>query len=142
MTTAEDVERTLVGSIGAGSRFESSVDALVSHLLASVAGYPGRATDGVVFEHSRVSGREVAASGVVVMIDQTVEPLRVELTLDASGGGLSSGRVCFGDATRTVGYGSREHGRLRNEILAEPDTRYSWKDCFRRDPGGWRRDSV
>lgn len=141
MTTAEDVERMLVESVAANLDLAGAVDALVSRLLSSVPGHPGRPTDGVILEHSRVSGREVAASGVVVMIDQTVEPLRVELTLDASGGGLASGRVCFGDRARTVEYGSREHGRLRNEILAGPAAGYAWKECFRRDAGGWRPGS-
>jgi hypothetical protein len=143
MLTTENCERVLVESILADSDLAASVDHLLSHLLSELSGYQGRPTDGVSFEYSRVTGGQAAASGVVVMIEnQTVEPLRVEFTLDLSSLNVSTGSVCFGDKTRNVAYGSREDRKLRHAIIANPDVEFSWKECFYRGGDGWRRGAA
>jgi len=143
MLTTENCERVLVESILAATDLEASVDALLSHLLSDLSGYHARSTDGVSFEHSRVVAGQAAASGVVIMIDdQTVEPLRVEFTLDTSRTKLSTGSVCFGDKTRNVSYGSREDRRLRRAIIANPDVEFSWKESFYRGGDGWHRRAA
>jgi hypothetical protein len=139
MNTA-DVERMLLESLGDHARFANAVDALVGHLLSGVPGYSTRPTDGVLLEHPRISKREATASGVVILIEQqTVEPLRVNLSVTDSGA-LHRGWVYFGDAARdVVRYGTREHRKLSMEIIANPDRNYAWKESFWRDGDGWHR---
>lgn len=138
MLTTEDCERALVESILGNVELDASVDALLARLLANIHGYSARATDGVIFEHSRINGRQAMASGVVVMIeDQTVEPVRVEFTLDAAGTTLSTASVHFGDTTRTVGFGSKEDRMLRHAIIVNPAADFPWKERFHRNRTGW-----
>src|SRR2546423_324733 len=120
MLRTEDFERMIVESFADDTRLGDSVDALLGHLLSGAPGYSGRPTDGVILEQTRIDGRQASASGVVVMIEQTVEPVRAVFTLDDSGEKLASAQVYFGDATRRVSYGSREHRKLRDAILVEP----------------------
>jgi len=139
MNTA-DVERMLLESLGDEGRFFAAVDVLVGHLLSGVPGYSARPTDGVLLEHFRLSGRGGVATGVVILIEgQTVEPLRVKFVVNDSGA-LDQGWVHFGDTARDiVRYGTREHRKLSNEIIAYPDRNYSWKETFCRDDEGWHR---
>ena len=74
--------------------------------------------------------------------DQTVEPLRVEITCDTSTGRVSAGSIHFGDRTRAVAYGSREVLKLRHAIIADPDVEFSWKESFQRGQDGWRRGAA
>ncbi len=123
------------------TRLGASIDALLGHLLSDIPGYSKRATDGVILEHSRIDGRQAFASGVVVMIDQTVEPVRTAFTLDASGGKLASASVHFGDSTTKVSYGSREHRKLRDAIIVAPTADRPWKESFQRDAEGWHHEA-
>jgi hypothetical protein len=116
---AIDCERALVESILGHVGLDASVDTLLFHLLATVHGYSARATDGVLLQHSRISDWQAVASGVVVMIDQTVEPVRMEFRLDPPGVTLSTASVHFGDRTRTVHFGSREDRKLRKAIVRQ-----------------------
>jgi hypothetical protein len=141
-TTTEDCERMLVESIVADAQPDQSVDALLGHLLSKVPGYSARSTDGVILEHSRVGQGRALASGIVVMIDQTIEPLRVELTLDICGAKVSAGSLYFGDTNRTVRYGSSEDRKLRNAMIVDPAAEFSWKECFHRDSAGWHRRAA
>jgi hypothetical protein len=137
MLRTEDFERMVVETFADDAKLGQSIDALLGHLLSGVAGYSGRPTDGVLLEHSRIDGRQVFASGVVVMIEQTVEPVRATFTLDETGKTLASAQVHFGDATTKVSYGSREHWNLRDAALLEPAADHPWKESFHRDDGGW-----
>jgi hypothetical protein len=140
MLTIDDCERVLAQTIRADSGLEIPVEDLLVHLLSDLSGYQSRATDGVVFEHSRVIGSRAVASGVVFMIDdQTIEPLRVEFTLDASSARVSAGSVYFGDR---VAHGSWDSRKLRNAIIADPEVEFSWRECFRRDQNGWHRGAA
>jgi len=141
MLSTDDFERMIVESFADDTRLPDSVDALLGHLLSGVPGYSGRSTDGVILEHSRIDGRRASASGVVVMIEQTVEPVRAVFTLDESAEKLASAQVHFGDATRRVSYGSREHRKLRDAILVEPTADHPWKESFHRDAGGWHHEA-
>lgn len=140
MLSVEDIERMLVNAIVADARISESVDALLSSLLSRRSGYPNRATDGVMLEHQFVSTGQVAASGVVVMIEQMVEPLRVELVLAPGRRQLTEGRVYFGDSIRLIAYGTREHRELRDRLLGEPNAEFTWKERFRRDHHGWHHE--
>jgi hypothetical protein len=92
MLTIEECERVLVESIRADKELGPFVD----------------------------DADQMVASGVVFMIDdQMVEPLRVELVLDASSVKVLGGSVFFGDKTRTA-HGSRAVRKLRNAIIANP----------------------
>jgi hypothetical protein len=83
------------------------------------------------------------ATGVVIMIDdQTVEPLHVEFILDVSSAKVLAGSVQFGDKTRTVAHGSMEDRKLRNAIIANPVVEFSWKECFHRGSDGWHRGAA
>jgi hypothetical protein len=123
------------------TRLGDSIDALLGHLLSGVPGYSGRPTDGVILEHSRVEGRQALVSGIVVMIEQNVEPLRASFTLDDSGGKLASAWIYFGDATTKISYGSREHRKVRDAILIEPTADHPWKESFHRDAEGWHHEA-
>ena len=142
MQAAGDFESMLDQSIVTDAGLDHSVDALLSHLLSNVPGYSVRSTDGVIFEHSRIADGRAVASGVAVMIDQTVEPLRVEFTLVPSGARLLAGSVHFGDKTRTIGYGSREDRKLRKAMLVDPTAEFLWKERFHRDADGWHHIAV
>ena len=130
----------LLESLADETRFADAVDVLVGHLLSGVPGYSARPTDGVLLEHFRISGREGVASGVVILIEQqTVEPLRVKFVLNDSGA-LDEGWVHFGDTARDiVQYGTSEHRKLSKEIIADSDRNYSWRETFWRDGEGWHR---
>jgi hypothetical protein len=142
MLTIEDCERVLVESILADKELGPSIEDLLARLLSGVSGYHSRSTDGVILDYSRVAAGRMVASGVVFMIDdQTVEPVRVELTLDASGANVSAGSVFFGDKARTAS-GSRDVRRLRNAIVANPLVEFSWKEGFHRASDGWQRSAA
>jgi len=142
MLTIEDCERVLVESILADKELGPSVEDLLARLLSGVSGYHSRSTDGVILEYSRVAAGQMVASGVVYMIDdQSVEPVRVELTLDASGAKVSAGSVFFGDKARTA-TGSSDARKLRNAIVANPLVEFSWKEGFHRGSGGWQRRAA
>jgi hypothetical protein len=140
MLGLEEIERMLVNSIVVDARLDGPMDALVGHLLSRRSGHAGRPTDGVIFAHQLVSRQQLAATGVVVMIGQTIEPVRVALTLDAGRRRIALGRLCFGDASRTVAFGSSEHHKLRDRLIAEPDAEFAWKERFRRGEDGWHHD--
>jgi hypothetical protein len=93
--------------------------------------------DGVFFVYSRASEQEASAVGVAVMIDQTVEPVRVLFTLSGCRRAVSSGCVYLGDRSRRVLYGSREHAKLEKAIIADPDAEYPWKLILRRTSEAW-----
>jgi len=131
----------VVDSFADDAKLGRSIDALLGHLLSGVPGYSGRPTDGVLLEHSRIDGRQALASGVVVMIEQVVEPVRATFTLDETGRTLVSAQVHFGDATTKVSYGSREHRKLRDGIVVEPAADRPWKESFHRDGGGWHHEA-
>jgi hypothetical protein len=141
MLKTAEIEQMLVEGIRSETCLGRPVDYLLRRLLSGLSSYAGPSTDGVIFEYTRTTGREVMASGVVVMIDGTVEPLRIELTLGESETTLSSGRICFGDSTRTVSYGSREDRKLRNAMLAYPNADYPWKESFHRAGDGWHHEA-
>src|SRR5688572_6122508 len=135
MLRTEDLERMVVDSFADDAKLGQSLDALLGHLLSGVAGYSGRPTDGVLLEHSRIDGSQAFASGVVIMIEQNVEPVRATFTLDETGKTLASALVHFGDATAKVSYGSREHRKLRDAALLAPAADHPWKESFHRDGG-------
>ena len=70
-----------------------------------------------------------------------VEPVRVQLSLDASGAKVLAGSVFFGDKARTAS-GSRDVRKLRNAILANPLVEFSWKEGFHRGSDGWQRRAA
>ena len=143
MLTIEDCERMLVESILADKELGPSVEELLARLLSGVPGEHSRSTDGVILEYSRVAAGQMVASGVVFMIDdQTVEPLRLELTLDASGAKVAAGSVFFGDKARATASGTRDARKLRNAIVANPLVEFSWKEAFHRGSDGWQRSAA
>lgn len=132
----------VVDSFADDTQLASSIDTLLGHLLCGTPGYPRRPTDGVVLEHLHTDGRRASASGVVVMIGQTVEPIRAVFTLDESWKTLIAARIDFGDSTTRIFYGSREHRKLRDAILLDPAANRPWKGSFRRDIEGWHHGAV
>ena len=139
MLTIGECERVLVDSIRADKELSPSVEDLLAGLLSGVAGYHARSTDGVILEYSRVAAGQMVTSGVVFMVgDQTVEPVRVELVLDASSAKVLEGAVFFGDKTRTA-HGSWDVRELRDTMVANPLAEFSWKECFHRHSDGWQR---
>jgi GNAT superfamily N-acetyltransferase len=137
MSTTADVERMLVAGLADDARLAGGVDALLGHLLSTVGGHSGRLTDGFLPEHVRRDGRQVLTSGIVVMIDGTVEPLRASFILDDRGEIITSATVCFGDASRTISYGSPEHRRLSHTFIVDPAVDQPWKVVFHRNQQGW-----
>jgi len=119
MLKTEDIERMIVESAGDDARFAYAVDVLLGYLLSCVPEYGNGATDGVIL----------------------VEPIDVMLVLDRTRKAISSGMVNFGDAekARPIKYGSREHKKLRDEIVVRGSARYSWKERFQRNLDGWHR---
>jgi hypothetical protein len=143
MVRAENYERLLVESITSDRGLAAAVNDLLGHLLSELSEYQRRSTDGVSLEYSAVAGGRAVASGVVVMIeDQTAEPLRAEFTLDTRSARLSTALVCFGDKTRNAVYGSAEDRKLRHAIIANPNVEFSWKECFHRDVHGWHHGTA
>jgi hypothetical protein len=141
MLSVDIIERMFVNAIVVGARLNEPTDALLSTLLARRSSDSGRATEAVAIEYQLVSQQQVLATGLVVMVERTVEPLRLELTLDADRRHLTGGRLCFGDAGNLVASGSQEHGQLRDRLLAAPDADFAWKERFRRADDGWHHDA-
>ena len=140
MLRIEDIECMLVNALVVGARCDGPVEALLGHLLARQPGSLARATDGVALGHELVSRRQLVASGVALMSDRTVEPLRVELTLDDGRLRLTAGRLYFGEVNQNVAIGSRAHEELRDRLLVEPDAEFAWKVRFRRSDDTWHHD--
>jgi hypothetical protein len=141
MPGIDDFEGRVVEGFADEARLGPSIDALLSHLLSGLPGYSRRPTDGVLLERSRIDGRQAFGAGLVVMMDQSVEPVRATFTLDDSGTSLRSARIDFGDAATTIGYGSREHRKLSHAILIEPSADRAWKQSFHRDEAGWHHEA-
>ncbi|MCB9882573.1 MAG: hypothetical protein H6834_12355 [Planctomycetes bacterium] len=134
-------EQNLVDRIVRRSRsFHEAVDTLVSQLLCE-AGNLGRSTDGVLFTWETIEEGRASGTGLVVLIErQTVQPLRVEFVLDATGSELASGFVHFGNADLPdVPYGSPPHHKMVRQILANPLVEFPWIERFHRDMEGWHR---
>ena len=132
----------VVDSFVDDAKLGQSIDGLLGHLLSRVHGYSERPTDGVLLEHSRIDRRQAFVSGVVVMMEQTVEPLRAMFALGETGEALVSAEVYFGDTTTKISYGSREHQKLRDAVFLQPARDYPWKESFHRDARGWRHEGA
>jgi hypothetical protein len=140
LKTTDDFERLLLKSLNEQD-FGPAVDAFLGHLLFTFCGYGFRSTDGVIIEHFRLQTGRAVASGVVVMLrDQTIEPVRVELAVDEPRTMLLAGSLSFGDKTRIVACGSTEDRELRHLIIADPEVQFAWKERLHRGSDGWRRD--
>lgn len=143
MLSIEECERELVECIFADEELGPSIDALLNRLLSEVAGYGSRSTDGVIFEFSRVTVGQAMASGVVFMIeDQSVEPLRVEITCDIATRRVSAGSIRYGDRERPRTQSSGEIRKLRHAIIADPEIAFAWRESFHRGQYGWQHEAA
>jgi len=138
MRTTGDFEREVVKSIVTEAALGDPVYMLLGQVLSLLDVSSVGSPDGVFFIYSAVSEREATAVGTVVMIDQTMEPLRVRFTLSESRESLSSSWVYLGDrAHRPPSYGTREHAKLEKAIIADPDAEYPWKLILHRTEEAW-----
>lgn len=137
----EEIEQALITAAIPHSEFAAAIDMLLTHLLSQTRGVGSRATDGVLLEHFETNERHIAATGIAILIDQTVEPLRIELNLDSSRTAVDTGALYFGeDSGPVVGYGSPAHSNLTRKILANPDRDFGWRHSWHRTKLGWARD--
>jgi hypothetical protein len=136
------IERTLVAALGSEAEFATTIDMLVGRLLSALPGYSARLNDGVIFEYSRITERQAEASGILILINQTVVPVRVTFVLDSAKERLVAGTVQVGDVGTAVAYGSQEHQKLAKAILANPKRAFDWKKTFHRNSSGWHSEEA
>ena len=134
----KDIEHALVSSVTVNAQFAKALDVLLAYLLSNT---PGFVTDGVLLEHVETDERQIVAAGVAILIEQTVEPLRIELNFDSSRTAVDTGALYFGDVSGPpISYGTPAHNRLSRKILANPDRDFSWRHSWHRTNIGWTRD--
>jgi len=137
----KDIEHALVSSVTADARFAEALDMLLAYLLSEISGFTRRVTDGVVLEHVETNEGQIVAAGIAILIEQTVEPVRIELHFDSSRTAVATGALCFGDDSGPpIGHGSPAHNQLSRKILANPDRDFSWRHSWHRTNVGWSRD--
>ena len=137
----KDIEHALVTSVVPHAQFAAAIDMLLAYLLSETPGVAHRVTDGVLVEHIETNERQIVATGIAILIEQTVEPLRIELTLDSSRTVVDAGAFYLGDKSGSpIGYGSPAHNRLSRKILANPDSEFAWRYSWHRTNIGWARD--
>lgn len=138
----KDIEQVLITARTPHTQLAVAVDMLLTWLFSETPGVANRVTDGVLLEHVETKDRRIVATGVAILIEQTVEPLRIELNLDLSRTMVVSGSLHFGDDSGpSVGYGSPGHSKLSRKILANPDRRFAWRHSWHRTSLGWALDT-
>jgi hypothetical protein len=140
MRTISDFEQMIVEAWTSEPRLAEVLEYLLSRLLAD--GAAGANPDGVLLARTRFTEHEVFASGVVVFLEGHVEPIRVQLSLDATKRELSAGTIHFGDRTRAIQYRSRDHRKLSDRLFIDPGLELPWKLRFERGASGWRHQVV
>jgi hypothetical protein len=138
MWTTEKAEGALIESIVAEQELGTPVYTLLRMLCSALPINSITSPDAVFFVYSSLRSWEATAVGIAVMIQQTVEPLRVKFALGESRTTLASGWLYLGDTTREVWFGSREHGKLEKELIANPEAEYPWKLILQRTAAEWR----
>jgi hypothetical protein len=94
-----------------------------------------------VLEHVETNEEQIVAAGIVILIEQTVEPVRLELNFDSSRTAVATGALYFGDDSGPpIGHGSPAYNKLSRKILANPDRDFSWRHSWYRTDVGWSRD--
>jgi hypothetical protein len=137
----KDIEHAFVSSVDARAQFAAALGMLLTYLLSETPGVAHRATDGVLLEHVEVNERQIVATGIAILIEQTVEPLRIELNLASSRTVVDTGALYFGDDSGPpIAYGSPAHNKLLRKILANPDSHFAWRHSWHRTKLGWARD--
>jgi hypothetical protein len=139
--TVGDIEHALATSVAADAKFAESLDMLLGRLLAEIPELSSRVTDGVLLEHVETSERRIAAAGIAILIEQTVEPFRIELDFDAARSCVEAGALFYGDRSAApIGYGSPAHHKLSRNLAGDPKRNFSWKYSWTRTSVGWDRD--
>jgi hypothetical protein len=137
----KDIEQTLITAAIPHTQFAAALDMLLAYLFSDTPGVANRVTDGVLLEHVEANERQIAATGIAILIEQTVEPLRIELNFDSSRTVVDTGALYFGDDSGPpIGYGSPAHSKLSRKILANPDRHFAWRHSWHRTNLGWARD--
>jgi hypothetical protein len=137
----KDIEQALITAPIPYTQFAAALDMLLAYLLSDTPGVANRVTDGVLLEHVETNERHIVATGIAILIEQTVEPLRIELNLDSSRTVVDTGSLYFGDDSGPpIGYGSSAHNKLSRKILANPDRDFGWRHSWHRTNLGWTRD--
>ncbi|MFZ5892840.1 MAG: hypothetical protein ACOY0T_17400 [Myxococcota bacterium] len=138
MIELRDIELSLLANLDDVTGFAKSVDVLLAHLLdRGATGSPFRSTDGVLLEYFRADGHAILGCGVAILIDQSVHPVQLELSIDVYQHAVLAGTVHFGDSSRSIAYGSREHQNLTKQIVADPHRTFEWSHSWNRTGKGW-----
>ena len=137
----KDIEQALITAAISHTQFAAALDTLLAFLLSETPGVANRVTDGVLLEQIGTNERKVVATGIAILIEQTVEPLRIELNLDTLRTVVDTGALYFGyESGAPIAYGSSEHHKLSRTILANPNREFAWRHSWHRTNLGWARD--
>ena len=117
---------------------DETIETFVQALLSELAGHRHRSLDGVISMWHGTAINELEAQGTAITIDdQCAHPIELSL-LFGSEKKLSDGsRVSFGLNDLSRPYGSPEHNRLMNKLLANFPARFEWRYTFIRNQNAW-----
>jgi len=120
--------------------FRLDIERLLCALLDEDKAIQPRMTDGLIFRRESYGAHRVELAGMAIYIDgQRVDSFCIRLGFDPPHRRLLSGKASIGFRDcPPAPYGTPEHGRLENQLLADPFARHNWRHRYVGDSKGWR----
>lgn len=117
---------------------DETIETFVQSLLSSLVGHRHRSLDGVIsmWHGTTISGLEIQGAAITVD-DQCAHPIEISLLIGPDKQLSDGSRVYFGLNDLSNPYGSPEHNRLMNRLLASFPARFQWLYTFIRSQNGW-----
>jgi hypothetical protein len=140
-----EAERLLADSIlRIGSANPQLYEELAQSLLAEHAAHRPRSLDGLFLVQEQCDSGTVRATAIAVTVDnQAVHPMSFSLAIGSSGVLNEGSCVCFGQHdVKAPAYGSSQHNKLANTLLAPLSPELCWSVVLKRSQTGWSRDDA
>jgi hypothetical protein len=117
---------------------DETIETLVQSLLSSLAGHRHRSLDGVIsmWHGTTSSGLEIQGAAITID-DQCAHPIEFSLLFGQDKRLSDGSRVSFGLNDLPNPYGSPEHSRLMNRLLASFPAHFQWLYTFIRNQNDW-----
>jgi hypothetical protein len=119
---------------------DETIETFVQSLLSSFVGHRQRSLDGVIsmWHCTTISGLEIQGAAITID-DQCAHPIEISLLFGTDKQLSDGSRVSFGLSDLPNPYGSPEHNRLINRLLASFPARLHWVYTFIRSQNNWAR---
>lgn len=117
---------------------DEAIETIVQALLSELVGHRDRSLDGVIsMWHNPANNRLELQGAAITIDDQCAHPIELSLLFDTEKRLLAGSRVSFGLNDLPRPYGSPEHNRLMNKLLANFPARFEWRHTFIRSQHDW-----